>query len=149
MRRLSKLSKECISHKGLCCENRLNAIFEDGSIVKTCSFFKKPYCSIYKNRPTDCKAYPITIDLINNKPIFVIDLKCPAVKKGIIDKKFINNTIKLWKENWPNKSWLEENAKDNKNRKMYNWISLEEYYAYKNKLNKRACPSPAHEFGLN
>lgn len=138
MRQLSKLSKECISHKGLCCENRLNAILEDGSIIKTCSHFKQPFCLIYKKRPIDCKAYPITIDLGNNKAIFVIDLKCPAVKKGIVDKRFINNAIKLWKENWPSKIWLEKNAKDNKNRKMYAWITLEEYFNHKNKLNKKS-----------
>jgi len=142
MQRLSKLSQECISHKGLCCENRLNAIFEDGSIIKTCPYFKNPLCSIYKKRPIDCKTYPITIDLINNKPIFVIDLKCPAVKKGIIDRRFINKAITLWKENWPSKTWLEENAKDNKNSKMYNWITLEEYFNYKNKLNKKRLSFP-------
>lgn len=146
MSQLSKLSKECISHNGLCCENRLNVIFKDGTLLKKCPHFKKPYCSIYKKRPIDCKAYPVSIDLKKNKTFFVIDLKCPAVKKGIIDKRFLNYAEKLWSDNWPNKSWIIQNAKDNRNKKMYKWITIEEYNLYKNQLRKkRTCPSHQHE----
>jgi Fe-S-cluster containining protein len=143
MRRLSRLSKECISHQGLCCENRLNAIWSDEEqeklmdnkpIIKQCKYFKKPYCTIYNKRPLDCKVYPVTLDLRNNKVVFVIDLKCPAVKKGLIDTKFLNYAKRLFKNNWPDKSWIIRNSKDNKNKKMYKWITLEEY---ENKIRKK------------
>ena len=146
MQKLSRLSKECLSHNGLCCENRLNLIleekeksinFKDKLIVKKCSFFKKPLCTIYKHRPLDCKVYPITLDLRGKEVVFLIDLKCPAVKKGLINKKFINHAKRLWKANWPSKSWLIQNTKDNLNKKMYKWITLEEYEAYNEKLKRR------------
>lgn len=131
-----------MSHNGLCCENRLNVILESNegkklmgdkcrTLVKKCKFFKKPYCTIYNNRPVDCRVYPVTLDLRNNKVIFVIDLKCPAVKKGIIDKIFINYAKKIFNKNWPSKSWIMQNSKDNKNKKMYQWITLKEYDEYK------------------
>jgi Fe-S-cluster containining protein len=147
MKRLSKLSKECIKNRGLCCEDRLNVVLEDEeqrklmfgkdkTVVDRCRFFKEPFCTIYEKRPVDCKAYPITIEKINNKYVFLIDLKCPAVKKGLVDKRFINSSIRLWKSNWPTKKWLIENSKDNKNKKMYKWITIDEYLRYRNKLKK-------------
>ena len=132
---LSKLSRECINNKGLCCENRINLVLDSGSIVGSCPHFKEPYCLIYKKRPLDCKTYPVTIELKNKKIFFVIDLKCPAVKKGLIDKRFLNYAMKLWKNNWPDKAWIIKNAKDNNN-KIYNWMTIDDYLTYRNKITK-------------
>lgn len=148
MRRLSKLSKECISHDGLCCEDRLNLILSDEDldglvkssedlVVEDCEFFKKPYCTVYNKRPLDCKVYPVTIDLRCGTVVFVIDLKCPAVKKGLIDDRFLNYARRLWKSNWPSESWIRKNSEDNRNEKMYEWITIDEYVLYRNNLRKK------------
>jgi Fe-S-cluster containining protein len=144
MKKVSRLSQECIKNRGLCCERRVNVIFTDKEaknlsnkkIVQKCKFFREPFCMIYSKRPIDCRSYPITIDLRGSKPVFVIDLKCPAVRKGIIDRRFINRTIRLWEKNWPSKSWLKKNAEDNRNKKIYDWMTLERYLVYRKQLKK-------------
>ncbi len=144
MKRLSKLSQECIRNKGLCCEDRLNVVLSEKEekllnsrgkmILNRCRHFKKPYCTIYNRRPVDCKAYPVTLDLRKGKVIFAIDMKCPAVKKGIIDDKFLEWAKKQWKTHWPSREWIVRNSEDNRTPGMYKWVTLGEYQRYRKNL---------------
>jgi len=66
--------------------------------------------------------------------VFLIDMKCPAVKKGIITKQFVTYAKKLYEDKWPDKEWIKANAKDNKNKKMYSWVEIPQYLNYKDSL---------------
>ena len=68
--------------------------------MKPCIHVKNNRCQIYKNRPFDCRIYPLDIQKIKNKYYWIIYTTCPQYKKFIekIKKhhiiKFLNNIIK-------------------------------------------------------
>jgi len=146
MRELNKLSRECIGCKEHCCGKRSPSFFNEKEVKKLigknknnfsfykkcarskgiCCFYKTPYCTIYKKRPIDCRTYPTVIDLENGKEVVFIDMKCPAVRKRIIGKRFINYAMKLWKDNWPSKNYFTVNSKDNKAGR-YELVTLSKY----------------------
>jgi|GEM_PF-3496040 len=148
MKKLSKLSQECIKNKGLCCEKRTphflfpeetalflkkgypkNKLSQTGScnMVKgLCHFFNRPLCSIYQNRPVDCRTYPVSIDIKNGKIVYVIDRKCPAVQKEIVTKSFINSAIRLWQKSSPSLEWIKNYQRDD-SPQTYDWMPVETY----------------------
>lgn len=156
MKKLSRLSKECIANNGLCCENRTPPIFlpsEIGLLLKStsehfvfgdcsakpksvCPFFKEPLCSVYQERPIDCRTYPVSTDLVKEKVIYIIDMKCPAVQKGAVSDSFIQQAIRTWKEKMPTKEWLEEYHTKEDGEK-YEWVPIEDYKSYKRWLIKK------------
>jgi len=146
MKRLSKLSQECIANNGLCCENRTPPILlpNERKLIKgkaskeftfgkeiampkgLCCFFKEPFCSVYLKRPVDCRTYPVSVDFENGKTVYLIDRNCPAVKKGLVSKRFIQKAIKLWTQANPTQKWISEYI-NRDNQANYDWISVEEY----------------------
>ena len=156
-KKLSRLSKECMECKKHCCGKRTPSFFNEKEVRKfigepekkhpkfsfyrncarskgVCCFYKNSCCVIYKKRPVDCRTYPLVIDLENGKGVVFIDLNCPAVRKKVVDKKFIACAMKLWKKNWPSKDYFVVNSKDNKAGR-YKLITLQEYSKYvKNKV---------------
>lgn len=163
MKRLSALSKECISHNGLCCENRTPSFFtlsEIKPLLKKhpvskgfsfaacsarpkalCPFFTEPYCSVYAKRPVDCRTYPVSIAREGERIVFVIDMRCPAVKKGLVSDSFIRQATKTWREKMPSRAWIGEYLA-NDDEKNYDWIGLADYRAHRRALaKKRPVPS--------
>jgi len=148
MKKLSKLSQECLQHKGLCCENRtppfllqkeISAFLSRGcskdklsrkgtcySTEGLCPFFREPFCRIYPNRPVDCKTYPVSIGIENGQIVYVIDKKCPAVQKGMVTRRFINSAVRLWRKNLPPLEWIEDYQRNDKS-ENYDLISIEAY----------------------
>lgn len=57
--------------------------------VNSCRYLKNNACTIYENRPTVCRTYPLSPNLDNE---IYIDINCPEVNKH---QKYIvkNNTI--------------------------------------------------------
>lgn len=133
---MSKLSTECLRNKGLCCENRIPLILEDGTIVKRCPSFKKPYCTIYPKRPLDCKAYPVTVGKVNGEVVFLVDRRCPAVRKGIVDMWFINRSIKLFQHLVLDDKFMDKNCLDNE-ASCYDWITVEQYKRKRRQVLRR------------
>lgn len=68
--------------------------------MKPCIFAKNNRCIIYKNRPFDCRIYPLDIQKIKNSYYWIIYTTCPQYKKFIEKIKkhniipFLNNIIK-------------------------------------------------------
>ena len=98
-----------------------------------CPFFEEPFCSVYQKRPVDCRTYPVSIDLEGEKVVYVIDMNCPAVRKGLVSKRFIQHAIRARQENMPNKEWIREYVTKDEPRN-YEWMTIEKYKAYRKLL---------------
>jgi len=71
---------------------------EDGS----CIFLDNMHrCTIYKDRPFECKVFPLVIDY---ERTFVLSKLCPKIKN--ITKKEICNSIKEWKNKQLSTNWI-------------------------------------------
>ena len=46
-----------------------------------CPFLINNLCSIEKNRPMDCRLYPLDYCLYKNKPITITSISCPVLEK--------------------------------------------------------------------
>ena len=145
--RLSALSKECIKNKGACCEQRTKPVFTPSEVETLidsnnsdyfekhgntavpkgiCGFFDSPLCAVYEKRPVDCRTYPVSVKLDNGVLYFVIDMKCPAVRKGIVTYQFISRAKTAWIKNLPGIEWLKEYSKE-ECAENHEWIPVEDY----------------------
>ena len=132
MKKLNKLSQECVRCEAACCGKRTppflsslevglflgkqcpkSKIAKKGSCYCSkglCHFLNKSsfLCEIYKNRPIDCQTYPVFIGIKNQKIVYFVDQECPAVKNKIITKRYINSAIGLWEKNKPMFRWIHD-----------------------------------------
>lgn len=85
--------------------NKKNKIIADK--IPICIFYKNNRCLIQKNKPLDCRLFPIKIKFINRKPILGLSLGCNYIsslnkeKRLKLEKrivKFFNENKKLMKE---------------------------------------------------
>jgi len=150
MKKLNELSRECVNCKAMCCGKRTppflclsevayfldkqcpqNKIIEKGSchcVKGLCHFLDRSdfLCKIYKNRPIDCRTYPVFIGIKNQKIVYFIDQKCPVVKNKLITKKYIDSAIGLWRKNMPSFEWIRD-YQNGDAAKNYDFVLVEDY----------------------
>ena len=68
-------------------ENKFGAFFFEGG---RCPLLKNRNCSIYKDRPLECRLSPLSLYYINGKLFWIIDIGCPYFKKYKDNKAFWN-----------------------------------------------------------
>lgn len=157
------LGEMCMQMEGKCCEERTPPVLMPYEVEilligteheqhfkigkghsyatpkKRCTFFKQPLCGIYEKRPVDCKTYPVSIQLGLGGIEYVLDKKCPAVEKGLVDKEFIQTAVHLWTEGLRKledpKKWMEEYGKHDP--RKYDWIYIDEYILHVGHLRKQ------------
>ncbi len=149
------LGDMCMQNKGKCCEERTPPSLEekdillikklgvedhfqiDGDYATTkgqCYFLNEGLCGIYEQRSTDCRAYPVSFRLDSQENIeYVIDMNCPAVEEGLVTGKFIQDSIKLWKESNPSIEWMGK-YNDADNPEKYDFWTIDDYMCYKKTL---------------
>jgi Fe-S-cluster containining protein len=66
-------------------ERKFNAFFFPGG---KCPLLKNNHCSIYKERPLECRLSPLSIYYTNDKIFWIFDIKCPYFKKYKENKIF-------------------------------------------------------------
>jgi Fe-S-cluster containining protein len=78
-----------------------------------CSYFSNNKCQVYKNRPIDCKIFPISIYKQDNKFYWILEKNCPLSKKlnieeeiKLIEKKYLPS-LKNELEEYHNHPWSE------------------------------------------
>ncbi len=81
--RISKQEKEEIIRKvGRDLFMNVNGFFVPKTKDGFCAYFKKGNCSIHKNKPTECKFYPVYVMIDHNdKVFFTLDTYCPNIEK--------------------------------------------------------------------
>ncbi|MBM3254576.1 MAG: YkgJ family cysteine cluster protein [Candidatus Omnitrophica bacterium] len=57
--------------------------------------FKKNICSIYKNRPFDCRLYPLLLMRKDNEVFLCADLNCPFIKENLNNEILKNYAVYL------------------------------------------------------
>jgi Fe-S-cluster containining protein len=78
---------------------------------KPCPFLdEKGLCSIYPERSFDCRLWPILLyyDFNTDEKVAYLDLECPAVEKGLIDKEFVEKVIEVLKSIKIDENWLKK-----------------------------------------
>lgn len=63
--------------------------------IPICRFYKNKKCQIHKNKPFDCRLYPLKLIFENGKPVWVISLGCKYVSK--LNKIQMDNLIRTIK----------------------------------------------------
>ncbi|MGC8983240.1 MAG: YkgJ family cysteine cluster protein [Desulfurococcaceae archaeon] len=66
-------------------------------------------CLVYKERPLDCRAWPVLvyIDFETRERVVYLDLDCPAAREGRIPKELIDKIVNVMKELDLDDEWLE------------------------------------------
>lgn len=78
---------------------------------KPCPYLdEKGYCTIYKERPLDCRLWPVIvyIDFKTQERVVYLDLECPAVREGRIPASLINRIVEELKKAELDDAWLEK-----------------------------------------
>ena len=70
-------------------ENKFGAFFFPGG---RCSSLKNTDCSIYEERPLECRLSPLSLYFTNGKLFWIIDIGCPYFKKYKTEEKFWRET---------------------------------------------------------
>lgn len=80
----------------------------------TCLLFKEGKCSIYKNHPQVCKAFPFYIDMFSGLSVIVGD--CPGVGAGWTPIEDLYSSIMDTTDVY--ELWIKKIRKDIKNKKI-------------------------------
>ncbi len=66
------------------------------------------YCTVYNERPFDCRIYPLVVylDEKTGEKVAYLDLGCPAVREGRISKDLIEKLLKLYRSVNVSDEWL-------------------------------------------
>jgi len=80
------INEHCISScDAECCRSGKSLTLNDEKILlNPCPKLKDNRCSIYNERPTTCKTFPIRLAKFGSKEIVIIN-NCKAVRSGLID----------------------------------------------------------------
>jgi len=67
-------------------------------------------CTIYENRPLDCRLWPVMIyiDFKTRERIIYLDLECPAVRSGKIPVSVVKRIVEALKNLELSDEWLEK-----------------------------------------
>ncbi len=82
-----------------------------GRIGRTCPFLStEGLCLNYKNRPFDCRVWPILLyyDFKTGEKVVYLDMDCPAVAEGRIKQEFVDNVVKLLRSIDIDVEWLKK-----------------------------------------
>ena len=74
-------------------KNKFDSFFFEGG---KCPLLKNKNCSIYNNRPLECRLSPLAFYYNDNKLFWILDIKCPYFKRYKNNKIFwskVNNFI--------------------------------------------------------
>jgi len=66
-------------------ENKFGAFFFSGG---KCPMLKNTHCSIYEDRPLECRLSPLSLYHTGGKLFWIIDIKCPYFERYKNEKKF-------------------------------------------------------------
>lgn len=79
----------CIICKEKCCVRGKDYLvrFDDGVTTNKCPYYKYGMCEVYKQRPVDCRVYPILAGKRKGKRVISIDFTCPASNAYILNLK--------------------------------------------------------------
>ena len=98
-----------INPKELGKESKKKDYYYIGRFDPDCKYFTQGKCGIHEIRPIDCRSFPIIPYFEKGKMNFLLTYFCPAAKS--VDKTFIQQTIKMWKDANPPAEWLKEYSK--------------------------------------
>ncbi|MEM1847454.1 MAG: YkgJ family cysteine cluster protein, partial [Acidilobaceae archaeon] len=80
-----------------------------GSPSRTCPFLdKNGFCRIYKDRPMDCRVWPVIMyyDFKTNERVIYLDLDCEAVRENRVPVSLINKIVEVLKNTPLDDEWL-------------------------------------------
>ncbi|MEM4556297.1 MAG: YkgJ family cysteine cluster protein [Acidilobaceae archaeon] len=80
-----------------------------GSPSGTCPFLdKNGFCRIYKDRPMDCRVWPVIMyyDFKTNERVIYLDLDCEAVRENRVPVSLINKIVEVLKNTPLDDEWL-------------------------------------------
>ncbi len=107
-----------------------------------CKYIKDLKCSIYENRPSICRNYPLSAHLDNH---IYLDTTCPALgdkgkivfKNGILNKDFNTYKFEEYQENYVKTHFNFENF--NKKENLTKAITLKaiDFYKFKEDFNNK------------
>ncbi|MEM1938640.1 MAG: YkgJ family cysteine cluster protein [Acidilobaceae archaeon] len=78
---------------------------------KVCPFLSgEGFCKVYKDRPFDCRLWPIMVhyDFETDEYVIVLDLECPAAAEGRIPEDLIKRMIGTVKKAKLDKNWVKK-----------------------------------------
>jgi len=108
--------------------------------IPRCFFYKEGKCLIYKERPLDCRLYPIKVKFIRDKAVIGLSLGCKYISVLTVQKKeqfyrkitiffkkapqvIINNYLNLMEEvnsiSKPKKFWMKKIMEFEKEGKLW------------------------------
>ena len=113
---------------------KANILFTNGSGF--CPYIRNHQCTIYDERPSICRAYPLSPNLDNK---VYIDDSCPAVNNelgtdivvdGIVTENFIYPTLENYQDKFINTHLHLEKFNDKKDFKKIITIKNMDFYRY-------------------
>lgn len=78
---------------------------------KPCPFLSpEGMCTIYENRPLDCRLWPVMvyIDFKSREKVVYLDMDCPAVREGKIPRELVEKIVNELKKLKLDERWLEK-----------------------------------------